>query len=141
MFVSRSLDFDAVERVFQANHGAFTAAMAIGAPDAGGRGYQPTTWMPDTRRSGQTNWLELDYATPQTVDKIVIYNTQSPSASGFVELVGVSGTNVAKIPMASGRSTSSGPGWATEFLFASTSAPVKTLRLNFEKEAALQHCD
>jgi len=133
VFISRSLDFDAVERLFQANHGAFTAAMAVGAPDARSRGYQPTTWMPDTRRSGQTNWLELDYATPQIVDKIVIYNTP-PSSSGFVELVGVSGTNVAKIPMASGRSTSSGPGWTTEFLFASTSVPVKTVRLNFEKQ-------
>jgi len=134
VFISRSLDFDSVERVFQANHGTFTAAMAIGAPDAGGRGYQPTTWMPDTRRYGQTNWLELDYAAPQTVDKIVIYNTQSPSSSGFVELVGVSGTNVAKIPMASGRRMSSSPGWTIEFLFASTSMPVKTVRLNFEKE-------
>jgi hypothetical protein len=134
VFISRSLDFDADERVFQANHGAFTAAMAIGAPDAGGRGYQPTTWMPDIRRPRQTNWLELVYATPQTVDKIVIYNTQSPSVSGFVELVGVSGTNVAKIPMASGRSTTSGSDWTTEFLFASTSVPVKALRLNFEKE-------
>ncbi|MGA2853693.1 MAG: hypothetical protein ABSE90_06155 [Verrucomicrobiota bacterium] len=133
VFISRNLDFDAVERLFQANHGAFTAAMAIGAPDARGSGYQPTTWMPDTRRGGQTNWLELDYATPQTVDKIFIYNTQSPSSSGFVELVGVSGTNVARIPMASGRSTSSGSGWTTEFLFASTSVPVKTVRLNFEK--------
>ena len=51
-----------------------------------------------------------------------------------MELVGVSGTNVAKIPMASGRSTTSGPGWTTEFLFASTSVPVKTVRLNFEKQ-------
>ena len=132
VFISRNLDFDAFERLFQVNHGAFTAAMAIGAPDASSRGYQPTTWMPDTRHSGQTNWLELDYATPQTVDKIVIYNTQSRPASGFVELVGVTGTNIVKIQMASGRSTSSGPGWTTEFLFASTSVPVKTVRLNFE---------
>jgi hypothetical protein len=134
MFISRNLDFDAVERLFNASHGAFTAMMAVGAPDARSRGYQPMTWMPDTRRGGQTNWLELDYATPQTVDKIVIYNAQPPSGSGFVELVGVSGTNVAKIPIASGRSMSSGPGWTTEFLFASTSVPVKTVRLNFERE-------
>ena len=34
VFISRSLDYDAVERVFHADNGAFTAAMAVGAPDA-----------------------------------------------------------------------------------------------------------
>ena len=38
VFISRTLDFDAVERVFQAGRGAFTASMAVGAPDAGGGG-------------------------------------------------------------------------------------------------------
>ena len=133
VFISRSLDFDAVERLFNANRGAFTAAMAIGAPDAGGSGYQPATWMPDSRRYGLTNWLELDYAMPQIVNKVVIHNTQSPASSGFVELVGVSGTNVAKLPMTSGRNISSGSGWTSEFSFASTNVPVKTVRLNFGK--------
>ena len=131
VFISRSLDYDAVERVFLANGGAFTAARAVGAPDATGRGYQPSTWMPDTRRYGQTNWLELDYATPQTVNQVVVLNTQSPGSAGFVELVGVSGTNVARIPMTSGRNRSSGSAWTTEFSFASANMPVKTVRLNF----------
>ena len=68
VFISRNLDFDAVGREFQANHGAFTAAMAVGAPDARGYGLQPNSWVPDMRRYGQTNWLELDYATPLAAD-------------------------------------------------------------------------
>ncbi len=141
VFVSRSLDFDAIERMFQASHGAFTAAMAVGAPDSrGGRGgYQPTTWMPDTRRNGMTNWLELDYAPPQTVDKIFIYNTQSPTSSGFITLVGISGTNLVQIPMTAGRIVSGLPGgpggfgWTTEFSTPATAEPVKTVRLDFGK--------
>ncbi len=135
MLISRSLDFDAVARLFNASRGAFTAAMAVGAPDSStSRGsYQPTTWMPDTRRSGQTNWLELDYATPQTVEKIIIHNTQAMPASGFVELVGASGTNLAKIPMSAVARSAPSSRWVFEFSLPVTSAPVKTVRLNFEK--------
>jgi hypothetical protein len=135
VFISRSLDYDAIERVFQAGHGAFTAAMATGAPDATSAhgGYQPTTWMPDVRRGAQTNWLELDYATPQTVNRIVVYNNQAPATSGSVVLVGVSGTNVAKIAMSSGSTSSSGSGWQAEFSIPTTTEPVKTVRLNFGK--------
>jgi hypothetical protein len=133
VFISRSLDFDAVGRVFQVNHGAFTAAMAVGAPDATGTGYQPTTWMPDARRYGQTNWLELDYATAQTVDKITIRCTQPLVPTGFVELVGVAGTNVATFPISFGRSTSSRTSWTAELTFSPMGAPVKTVRLNFER--------
>jgi hypothetical protein len=137
VFISRSLDYDAVERVFHANRGAFTPAMAVGAPDssAGRGGYRPTTWMPDTRRGSQTNWLELDYSSPQTVNKIVVYNTQSPSSSGFIVLVGASGTNIAKISMSSGNNSSSGSGWQTEFSIPTTAEPVKTIRLDFGKAA------
>jgi hypothetical protein len=135
VFISRSLDYDAVERVFQAGRGAFTAAMAVGAPDAsGGRGgYQPTSWMPDTRRGIQANWLELDYATPQAVNKVAVHNTQSPTSSGFIVLVGVAGTNIAKLPMSSGSNSSRSRDWITEFSFPTTSEPVKTVRLDFEK--------
>jgi len=136
VFISRSLDFDSVQRTFQASSGAFTAAMAAGAPDTSGSGYQPTTWMPDTRRGGSTNWLELDYATPQTVDKITVYSTQSPTASGSVTLVGTSGTNIAKVSMSAGKTGSSGSrssGWTTEFSFPETSEPVKTVRLDFDR--------
>ena len=141
VFISRSLDYDAVQRVFQASSGAFTAAKAVGAPDAsasGGRGgYQPTTWMPDTRRGNQTNWLELDYATPQTADKIFVHQTQPPTSAGFITLVGVSGTNLVKIPMSAGVSTSSsGSSWIVEFSIPATSEPVKTVVLNFGKEPA-----
>src|ERR1035437_8969717 len=136
VFISRSLDYDAVERVFQASRGAFTAAMAVGPPDAKGYGMQANAGVADVRRYGLTNWLELDYATPQIVDKISIYNTQSPTSSGFITLVGTSGTNIVKVPMSSGRtgsSVSGGPGWTTELSFLATSEPVKTLHLNFEK--------
>ncbi len=91
IFISRSLDYDAADRVFHAENGAFTAAMAVGAPDATNNraGSHARSWMPDNRRSGQTNWLELDYSTPQTVNQIIIYSTQSPMSSGFIALVGI----------------------------------------------------
>ncbi len=137
-FISRSLDYDAVEHVFHANSGAFSAMMAVGAPDAsGGRGgYQSTSWMPDTRRSGHTNWLELDYLAPQNVNRIVVYNTQSPASSGFITLIGNSGTNLATISMSTGTTgpgVSRGTEWATEFSFPTTAEPVKTVRLDFGK--------
>jgi hypothetical protein len=131
VFVSRTLDFDAVERVFQVNRGAFTAAMAVGPPDASGRGLLPECWVPDARSFGRTNWLELDYAAPQIVNKITVHDTQPPTSSGFITLIGISGTNLAEIAMSSGGS-SSGMGW-TEFSFPATTEPVKTVRLNFEK--------
>jgi hypothetical protein len=136
VFISRSLDFDAVERLFHAGRGAFTAAMAVGPPDARGGGYQPTTWMPDTRRFGQTNWLELDYAAPQTVDKIFIYHTMPLPPGGEILLTGVSGTNLVHIPMSSGSATtvtSTGPETVMDFSFPRTSEPVKTVRLDFGK--------
>ena len=140
VFISRSLNYDEVEKLFHANSGAFTASKAVGAPDTSTSsyrgGYQPTSWMPDARRGGVTNWLELDYATPQTVDKIVVHLTQSPTTTGFIVLDGVSGTNVAKVPMSSGRTSSTGSSWITEFSVPATSERVKTVRLNFGKEQA-----
>ena len=139
VFISRSLDFDAVERVFQAKGGAFTAAMAVGPPDAGTGGrrgvYQPTTWMPDSRRGGQTNWLELDYATPQTVDKIFIYHTTPFPLGGEILLTGISGTNLVRIPMSSGSATTvtSSSDMVLYYSFPDTSEPVKTVRLDFGK--------
>jgi hypothetical protein len=141
-FISRSLDYDAVERVFNADNGAFTAAMAVGAPDDTNNrsGYHPRTWMPDTRRGGETNWLELDFSTPQTMNQIIVYSIQPSISSGFISLVGISGTNVATISMASGHASStssgwpSGPtssGWITEFSFPTTTEQVKTIQLNF----------
>lgn len=140
VFISRSLDFDAVEHVFQANRAAFTAVMAVGAPDAKGSGYQPKGWMPDTRRGVRTNWLELDYAKPQAVNKVVVRNTQSPVSSGFIVLISASGTNLNTIPMSSGRNHSSGSGWETEFSFPTTVEPVKTVRLNYERTPPYSIC-
>jgi len=133
VFISRSLDSEAVERVFNVNHGGFTPAMAIGAPDASGRGgFQTKTWMPDTREYGKTNWLELDYATPLAADKISIYQTMSLAPDGEIVLSGLSGTNLVRLPMSAGRSV---PGAAqlTEFSFALTGESVKAVRLNFGK--------
>ena len=132
VFISRSLDSEAVERVFNANRGGFTPAMAAGAPDASGSGYQTKTWMPDTREYGKTNWLELNYTPPLAADKISIYQTMSLPTDGEILLTGVSGTNLVRLPMSAGRSV---PGAAqlTEFSFTLTGEPVKTARLNFGK--------
>jgi hypothetical protein len=133
VFISRSLDYDAVEQVFHANRGGFTASMAVGAPDATGRGNRPECWMPDTRRSGMTNWLELDYATPQTVSRITIHTTQSPISSGAIILIGASGTNLVRMPLSSSRNTSVPNGWQSELSFAETKEQMLSLRLEFGK--------
>jgi len=134
VLVSRSLDYDATSHAFEANAGAFSAAKAVGAPDASGGGWQANAWMPDTRRYGLTNWLEVDYATPQPVNQITVYNTQSPSVAGTVAiLIGTSGTNIAKATFSSSRSNPSGPGWIIDFTLPVTSVPVKTVRLDFGK--------
>ncbi|MGH7993622.1 MAG: hypothetical protein ACREDQ_08905, partial [Limisphaerales bacterium] len=134
LFISRGLDSEAVEHLFNANRSGFTAAMAIGAPDADNRGGNHLkTWVPDERRYGKTNWLELDYAPPQMVDKISIYSTQAPSPLGSIVLIGTNGTNVARLPMSSARSSSSGSSWIADFSFPVTTAAVKTVRLNFDR--------
>ncbi len=131
VFVSRSLDYDAVSQIFNANRVGFTAAMATGAPDSSGRvGYIPTGWMPDTRRYGLTNWLELDYATPITANKIRIYQTQPSSAIGEIVLIGISGSNVARVSMPSALPVRGRSG-TREFDFPITGEPIKTLQLNF----------
>jgi hypothetical protein len=137
VFISRSLDSEAVEHVFNARHGVFTATMAVGAPDAGTGGFQPNAWMPDTRRYGDTNWLELDYAPPLPANNIIIYSPMPPTLAGDIILKGVSGTNLAIISMSSGKtSVYGGPRgrmarMQTSFSFPPTSEPVNTVRLNF----------
>ena len=136
VFISRSLDYDAVARVFQANSGAFTASKATGPPDAfagRGGGYQPNCWMPDTRSYGRTNWLELDYSPPQLANNIVVYGAQSLPGSGKIVLIGASGTNLATLSMTSGGSSYRSSGWQTDFSFPPTKEPVKTVRLDFGK--------
>ena len=137
VFISRSLDYDAVEQVYHAGRGGFTAAMATGAPDTTSGGYQPTCWMPDTRRGSQTNWLELDYATPQTVDKVTVYNTQAIAPTGTITLLSAAGNNLASVPMVGGRSvppsTPTPAGWTFEYDVPTNREPVKSVWLNFEK--------
>ena len=134
VLVSRTLDFDSVARIFQTATGAFTPAKADGPPDASGGSWQANTWMPDTRVSGRTNWLELDYAAPQTVNKVTIRNMQTPPSMGRVILISAAGTNLAEIAMSAVANISPGSsGWDTEFDFPTTSAPVKTVRLDFAR--------
>lgn len=133
VLVSRSLDFDAVSHVFRANSGAFTAAKAVGSPDATSGGYDPNCWMPDVRSYGRTNWLELDYSVPQMVNRVYVHDMQYRSGMGEVVLIGASGTNVARLPMSAGRTTSTGSGWNTEYPFPTNNEPVKTVRLEFVK--------
>ncbi len=131
VFISRSLDYDAVEKLFQANSGAFSAAMAAGPPDARGYGIQPNAWVPDMRIYGLANWLELDYTMPQVANKIVIHSTQPPVTAGEIILAGTSGTNIARIPLSLGSRSSTGSGWAADYSFSQTSERVKTVRLEF----------
>ncbi len=134
VFVSRSLDFDAIGRVFNSGKGvAFTAEMATGAPDAVGSGYQANSWMPDTRRGGAANWLELEYDSPEAIEQVSIYNCISPTKTGNVILIGVSGTNLTTLPLAGAKITSRRGGWVTEITFPLTSEPVKTVKLDFGK--------
>jgi hypothetical protein len=133
VFVSRSLDYDGVAHLFEATIGAFTASKAVGPPDAAGGGYQPNCWMPDTRSYGRTNWLDLDFATPQTVNRIIIYHTQPAWHTGSLLITGASGTNLTTLPFGAGFTTSASPGWQTEFTLPPTKEPVKALRLDFAK--------
>ena len=132
VLVSRSFDFDAVSRLFQANSGAFTAAKAVGPPDAGGAGYQPNCWMPDTRRHGASNWLELDYATPQAANRVVVSESQPPVSDGVITLIGTAGTNLLQIAMAAGKATYLSAGWRQQFDFPETTQAVKTVRLEYD---------
>ena len=131
LFVSRSLDADAVNRVFNAGHGPFTAAMALGAPDARGFGAQPVAWMPDARRYGMTNWLELDYDAPQTVGKISVYQTQTPLTAGTLSLIGGDGKTIIRLPLSAGATSSTGTHWISEFSLLETTNLVATVRLDF----------
>ncbi|MDD5140801.1 MAG: hypothetical protein PHY43_11140 [Verrucomicrobiales bacterium] len=132
-FISRNLDYDAAARVLNSGRGQFSAAMATDAPDSGGRtGFSPTAWMPDTRRYGDTNWLELDYAPPMKAERVLIYHTQPLPSLGAVILVGVSGTNAARCSMSGGAAVTRRRD-ETEFTFPTTVEPVKSVRLEFGK--------
>ncbi|HEU5123181.1 MAG TPA: hypothetical protein VFW05_03855 [Verrucomicrobiae bacterium] len=128
VFVSRSLNFDDLNRALQMESGAFSAAMATGPNDSGRhRGTVTTAWTPDTTASGP-HWLELDFDKPIQADRVRIFETIGAAGSGEIILIGVSGTNLSSIPMVSAPSR---PGMAVEYHFPLTPEPVKTVRLNF----------
>ena len=156
VLISRSLDYDAVSHVFQSTSLAFTAAKATGAPDSlGGGSWNQNAWTPDTRSFGRTNWLDLDYSSPQIVDKISVHDPLPLPPNGFITLLGASGTNLLKLSMTNGASTFAGPtmtttsvsggrprfarvrgsGMVTEFTLPATSQPVKTVHFDFGNQA------
>jgi hypothetical protein len=146
-FLSRSVDADAIERMLNGNRNTFSAAMATGEPDVWSRGAQTKMWRPDTSLFGLTNWLELDYDRPVSAYHLEIVYTRPAITAGFVELIGASGTNVARLALATGHTTGSpavsprrfapprGGGvtgqWVQEFSFPTTSEPVRTVRIDF----------
>lgn len=136
ILVSRSLDHAAAETVFQGRKAAFTAAMATGAPDSKySTGMVPTTWMPDMSLAGP-HWIELDYNPPLIAERIRIYQTGSGFApKGTITLIAGSGTNIAVIQIPSNSPTPPVRGTApkpSEFSFALTTEPVKTVRIEFD---------
>lgn len=136
ILVSRSLNYDELNRKLNSTRSgaAFSAAMATGAPDSGGRrGRVPTSWMPDSSRPGP-HWLELDYDKPMPAKGVRIYETLSFPAGGAITLTGVSGTNLLTLPI-SGPTGPRRSGSVREFSFPETREPVKTVRLSFGPSA------
>ncbi|MEI9864630.1 MAG: hypothetical protein WDN00_08770 [Limisphaerales bacterium] len=139
-FISRNLDYDAAAQVFNSGHSVYAAELATGEPDAmRGHRFDEATWMPDTRRMAETNWLELDYAKPSRIESIRIYAMRTLPSDGEIHLASISGTNILRIPMSSASSMPSPvtiPGGSsgvkvTEFSFPLTAESVKTVRLDF----------
>jgi hypothetical protein len=139
VLVSRSLNFNATEKLFQGQAGktGFTPSMATGAPDCTPGGQPPEAWMPDIRvgsprRGIPDQWLELDYATPQPVTTVKIFSPNQLRAGGYLNLISAGGTNVARIPLAAGVASSATTGWLLQFSAPTNATPVKTVRLEFE---------
>jgi hypothetical protein len=138
VLVSRSLNFNATEKLFQGQtvKTGFTAAMATGVPDCIPGGQPPEAWMPDNRTAATDHWLELDYATPQPVTTVKIFSPNPLRASGYLNLISSAGTNVARFSLAAGAASSVATGWLLEFSAPTNAAPAKTMRLEFEKTPA-----
>ncbi|MFM2294422.1 MAG: hypothetical protein RLZZ350_835 [Verrucomicrobiota bacterium] len=143
VLVSRNLNFDSVSRAFKNDGTGFTAAMATGAPDSSGRTGNPviTAWMPDPKQTGPS-WLELEFNRPVLANEARLFQTLGVVQPGEMVLVGVSGTNLARIPLSSGvtpapppagrgRGTGTGIRTSREFRFAYPIEPVKKVRLEF----------
>lgn len=130
MLVSRSLNFDDMNRAFSVKGGApdYSAQMAAGPPDSPSRGgYVPTAWMPAPGYSSP-HWIELDYSSPQPANGLRIYFT-TPMPSGIlIDIKGTSGTNLFHTNMPPSHAGQYGH---MEVSFGLTSEPVKTVRLEF----------
>jgi hypothetical protein len=130
VLVSRSLNFDDMNRAFNAQAGVadYSAQMAAGPPDSTSRGgYVPTAWMPAPSVPGP-QWLELDYSNPQPAQGARIYFTTQIPPGIQVYIKGASGTNLFQTntpPTRSGRFGN------LEISFPLTTEPVKTVRLEF----------
>lgn len=133
VLVSRSLNFDEMNRAFNAsiNIADNSAKMAAGSPNAGGRrGIVPTAWTPDPGSSGP-QWIELDYANPKPANRVRIYPTIPLPPGTQVILKGTSGTNLYTTNMPP--MTFRGRGGITEQVdFPTTAQDVKTVRLEFK---------
>jgi hypothetical protein len=130
VLVSRSLNFDDMNHAFNAKIGVadYSAQMAIGPPDSTTRsGFVPTSWMP-APSSGGSQWLELDYSSPQPAKGVRVYFT-SPIPPGMqMNIMGASGTNLYHTNMPPTRTGRYGN---LEISFPQTSEAVKTVRLEF----------
>jgi hypothetical protein len=132
-FLSRSVDADLTDQVLNQRRGANAASQATRRPALG---LPEKFWMPDTRALGRTNWLELEYDRPVSPYALVVHSAQSPVTTGFIDLIGVTGTNLARLNLAAGAVSPSiggpsGSNWEQVFSFSPPPEPIKTVRLNF----------
>jgi hypothetical protein len=148
VLVSRSLDFDAVNLMLQT--GASTASrssggttssasQATGAPGAFSSGHKDLSraWMPDRHAGAGGNWLELDYAKPQKVDRIIIHSVQTSLRLGDIKLVGVSGTNYFAGAMSAAKIMGDhARGWNIEMTIPTTGEAIRTVRIDFGRISA-----
>jgi hypothetical protein len=130
ILVSRSLNYDDMNRVFNAKAGVsdYSAQMATGAPDSASRsGFVPTAWMPAPSVSGP-HWIELNYAVPQSAKGVRIYFTTMVPPGTQIYIKDASGTNLYHTNTPStGLMRAGNP----EFAFPQTTEPVKTVRVEF----------
>jgi len=130
ILVSRSLNFDEMNRAFNAKAGVvdYSAQMATGGPDSPTRGgLVPTAWMPAPGYPAP-HWLELEYSSPQPAKGVRIYFTTLVPAGIQIDIKGASGTNLFHTNTPPMRMARFGN---LEIPFDLTSEPVKTVRLEF----------
>jgi hypothetical protein len=133
LLVSRSLNYDEVGRALKSERAAFGAAKnATGPRDATRRGLLTSNiWTPDPVASGP-HWIELGYDHPLRADHVRIIETLGLTPGGDIVLTGISGTNLARIPInLPVRGAGAIPADTWEFSFPLTPEPVKTVRLEF----------